>query len=107
MKNEFLIIPTHPLDRDAPEILSYEEGFRRINWEILDRERRDYHQPEIKKACMAECDINLLIPPEAFRYVYLYDQTAYRQLLELPQGRQFRNKLVVNPNMFPNYERPS
>jgi len=57
--NKLLIIPSHPLDRNEPQIYPYEKGFKHIRWDILDRsEGRDYQDQEIRKACMAECVVD-------------------------------------------------
>ena len=98
--NKFFIIPSHPLDCDEPDIYSYEDGFELIKWEILDSETgRDYHDPEIKKACMAECVMEYEIPIEAFSYIYVCNDKAEKTLKALPNG----NKITVQaaPYMFP------
>lgn len=49
--NNYQIIPSHPLDSDAPDLYSYGEGFKKVRWNILDdREHRDYKNAEIRKA---------------------------------------------------------
>lgn len=101
-KNDFFIIPSHPLDRDDPEIYSYEEGYDKIKWDILDdAQRRDYHNSEIKKACMAECVIPYTIPPEAFSFVYVMNTDAQEAILNMKNSRFIARKLTVAPYMFP------
>lgn len=102
-RNDFLIIPTHPLDRNDPEIFPYEEGFNKIRWDILDGDCRDYHDPDIKKACMAECDVKYTIPPQAFYCVFLYNQNAYDKIMKISGANVIKDKLKINPNMFPKY----
>lgn len=98
--NKFLIIPSHPLDCDEPDIYSYEEGLAQIRWDILDRETgRDYRDPEIKKACMAECVMEYRIPADAFSFVYVYNVEAKEKLDALPNGHKIAVK--VAPYMFP------
>lgn len=99
-RNELFIIPSHPLDCDEPDIYPYEEGFQLINWEILDRETgRDYHDPEIRKACMAECVMDYRIPAEAFFRVYVYDEAAKHRLEGLTGAEKIT--IEVNNLMFP------
>ena len=99
-KNKFLIIPSHPLDRDEPEIYPYEEGLKHIRWDILDMETgRDYHDPEIKNACMAECVMEYDIPIEAFSFVYVYNNEAKQWLEALPNGDKI--SIQVARYMFP------
>ncbi len=98
--NKFLIIPSHPLDCDSPDIYSYEEGLAHIRWDILDRETgRDYRDPEIKKACMAECVMEYEIPADAFSFVYVYNDEAKQKLEAFPNGHKI--KVQVAPYMFP------
>ena len=102
LENDFLIIPSHPLDSDEPDIYPYDEGFKRIRWEILDSETgRDYHDAEIKKACMAECVMEYEIPIGAFSFVYVYNNAAKQKLEKMFNGNQI--KLQVAPYMFPQF----
>lgn len=99
-KNDFFIIPSHPLDRDEPDIYPYEEGIKLIKWDILDRETgRDYRDPEIRKACMAECIMNYVIPAEAFAYVYVSTEYAKSRILRMNYSDKI--SVQVNPHMFP------
>lgn len=99
-KNEFYIIPSHPLDKDEPDIYPYNEGFRLIRWDILDRESgRDYRDPEIKKACMAECVMKYTIPCQAFHCIFVANEEAQQKILQAPNSNLVR--ITVNPNMFP------
>lgn len=98
--NEFLIIPTHPLDRNEPELYPYDEGFAKINWDILDDlENRNYFNPEIKKACMAECVMKYNIPCDAFAYVYVYNESAKERICDMKNSEKI--KVRVAPYMFP------
>ncbi len=47
------IIPCHPLSGNQIEIFEYEEGFNKINWELMNR--RNYSDTDCKNTCMAEC----------------------------------------------------
>lgn len=98
--NDFFIIPSHPLDCDMPDIYPYEEGFEHVRWDILDREQdRDYHDPDIKKACMAECVMKYVIPVNVFAFVFVYNEEAKLRLETLPNGHKI--KIQVAPYMFP------
>lgn len=98
--NAFFIIPSHPLDGEEPDIYPYEEGLSHIKWDILDKETgRDYRNPEIKKACMAECVKKCKIPIDEFAFVFVYCDEAKQKLDELPNG--YRVTVKVAPYMFP------
>ncbi len=51
--NNFKIFPTHPMHMNPLEVFDYEEGFKKIDWELM--EKRDYSDFECKEVCMAEC----------------------------------------------------
>jgi len=98
--NDFFIIPSHPLDSDEPDIYSYDEGFSLIKWEMLDMESgRNYHNSEIRKACMAECVMKYVIPPEAFAYVFVKSEDTKSKILAMENSDQVTVK--VNQYMFP------
>ena len=99
-RQEFYVIPSHPLDREIPEMYPYDEGVKKVRWDILDdKANRDYHDPEIKKACMAECITTSKIEPENIAYIYVYDEYA-KQKIERELGR-VDYRISVNPYMFP------
>lgn len=99
-QRNFFIIPSHPLDSDEPDIYPYEEGLPLIRWDILDREMgRDYHDPEIRKACMAECVMDHVISPEEFAYVYVKSESARAKILAMRHANKI--SVSVNPYMFP------
>ncbi len=101
LNHDFYIIPSHPLDKDTPEIYPYEEGFDRIQWDILDRKvgNRDYHDPEVRKACMAECVMSYAILPQAFSLVFVENEFAKSRILAMENSDQI--SLKVAPYMFP------
>ena len=78
-QNEFYIIPSHPLDKDEPDIYPYD--------------------PEIKKACMAECVMKYTIPCQAFHCIFVANEEAQQKILQAPNSNLVR--ITVNPNMFP------
>lgn len=98
--NKFYIIPSHPLDKDEPDIYPYDEGFKLIRWDILDKESgRDYRDPEIKKACMAECVVPYNIPCEAFSCIFVASEETKRKIMQAPNSNRVR--ITVNARMFP------
>ena len=103
-KQNFYIIPMHPLNREIPEILSYEEGIQKVRWDILDNvSSRDYHDQEIKNACMAECITDSLVHADDIAYVFVYSEEA-KQRIERELGRS-DSRIKVSENMFPNLRR--
>lgn len=53
--NKWKIIPTHPLDESDIDIFDYDDGFEKIEWNVIDNPKRDYLDNHIREACMAEC----------------------------------------------------
>ena len=101
-KYNFHIIPSHPLDSDTPDIYSYKEGFELIRWDILDRTGgidRDYRNPEIRKACMAECISEYTILPNDFSFVYVCTDQAEDMVLSMDKSNLVN--VQVKPYMFP------
>lgn len=99
-KHRFFIIPSHPLDNDTPEIYPYEEGLSHVRWDILDmKDGRDYHNSEIRKACMAECVMEYKIPINAFFCIYVSNENAKHLIESIPNGESVNIK--VAPAMFP------
>ena len=100
--NDFYIIPSHPLDKDEPDIYPYDEGFSLVRWDILDREHgRDYHDREIRNACMAECVMSYIIPPSAFVYIFVQNESAKRWVNSIASELGIRVSVKVRPYMFP------
>lgn len=99
-KYDFHIIPSHPLNSDTPDIYPYEDGIKQIRWDILDRTGgfdRDYRNPEIRKACMAECITTYTIPPSDFSFIFVYTDQAKSRILSMNNSVNVQ----VRPYMFP------
>ena len=100
--NNYQIIPSHPLDSDAPDLYSYGEGFKRVRWNILDdREHRDYKNAEIRKSCMAECVVKGCVPVSDFAYIYVYSERAKEKILKMENAVAIKDRIQVMPSMFP------
>jgi hypothetical protein len=66
---KFKILPQHPLSIVDCELYDYDEGFNRINWDVLCEAGSSHiNAKEIK---MAECLTNLTIPAERFKCIYV------------------------------------
>jgi len=101
-KYNFHIIPSHPLNKETPDIYTYEEGFKQIHWDILDRTGgfdRDYSDPEIRKACMAECISEYTIPPDDFSFIFVCTDQSKDKILSMNNSHLVQ--IQVSPYMFP------
>ena len=54
-QNGWKIIPTHPLDESNIDIFDYDDGFEKIEWNVIDNPDRNYLDNHIREVCMAEC----------------------------------------------------
>ena len=101
-RNNYQIIPSHPLDSDTPDIYSYAEGFTKVRWNILDDiEHRNYQNAEIRKACMAECIVKDRVPVSDFAYIYVYSERAKEKILKMENAVAIKDRIQVMPSMFP------
>lgn len=101
-RKNYQIIPSHPLDTDTPDIYPYFKGFNLVHWNILDdKEHRDYHDPEIRKACMAECIVKDCVPISDFAFIYVSNEKAEDEILKMQNAYLIKDKLRVMSTMFP------
>lgn len=101
-RKNYQIIPSHPLDTDTPDIYPYFKGFNLVHWNILDdKEHRDYHDPEIRKACMAECIVKDCVPISDFAFIYVSNEKAEDEILKMQNAYLIKDKICVMPTMFP------
>lgn len=60
--NNFKIIPTHPMHMQNFQLIEYDRGIDLIRWDIMDnKEYRDYHDDNVRNACMAEAVVKDLV----------------------------------------------
>lgn len=99
--NNFKIIPSHPLDKNEPEILPYEQGIKKIRWDIIDDIlNRNYSIQEIRTACMAECVLEYMVQPEVFAYVNVFDEVSKQKILKMDNSAKVT--ISVSPYLFYN-----
>ncbi|MGP1414448.1 MAG: DarT ssDNA thymidine ADP-ribosyltransferase family protein [Treponema sp.] len=93
--NGFLILPKHPLhNEDKIELLSYDDGFERINWEVMDK--RDYSDNECKNTCMAECLSPSVVPLSMIYSIIVPDKDTYKILDELKKKYSYQGYIDKN-----------
>lgn len=92
------IIPRHPLANEGVEVLEYDLGFERINWDAMNR--RDYHDEESKSVCMAECLSPRTVPVECFFKIYVSNIRVGQTVQMLLRDRGIRIDVDVNRGMF-------
>lgn len=80
-RNNFKILPKHPLSLEDYQLYDYEEGFKLIDWEVMTTiGRNDDNARHIK---MAECLSDRVIPVEYFKSFYVPSKTVKREVEEI------------------------
>lgn len=92
------IIPKHPLTGGEVELLQYDAGMEAIDWEVMNK--RDYSDQQCKCVCMAECLAPGPVPAKLFQAIYVKDDEAQTQVLQMLDGRDWAPHVNVAPTMF-------
>lgn len=97
-ENEFKILPIHPLSGQF-KLFHYDEGYDKINWEVIDTPIKKCTDPNSKQIKMAEALSVNAINPNDFFQIYCSDLKfiEFRQLY--PQHRnKFKRGWWLNGN---------
>ena len=78
--NGFKIIPTHPL-HGSLELYDYDEGFNRINWDLMDT--KNYSDEECKETSMAECLSAKTVSSKLFDKICVKDDDGYNKVYNI------------------------
>jgi len=92
------VIPRHPLANDEFELLDYLEGFKAIDWQLMNK--RDYSDPISKSVCMAECLSQRTEPVSFFYTVFVPSADIERIVITDASKHRHAIDVVVNENMF-------
>ncbi|MFR6582257.1 MAG: DarT ssDNA thymidine ADP-ribosyltransferase family protein [Ruminococcus sp.] len=80
-RNNFRILPKHPLALEECQLYNYDEGFEMIDWDILTRVgQNDEDARQIK---MAECLSPLVIPVDAFQCIYVSSKETENKVADM------------------------
>ena len=95
----FKIATRHPLSPKV-EILPYEDGMKKIDWDTMGR--RNYADEECKNICMAECLATSPVLPDDFYCIFVPDRIVKNEVelladRVLETGRKFF--VSVNPGI--------
>ncbi|NOJ03486.1 DUF4433 domain-containing protein [Vibrio splendidus] len=94
----WVIIPKHPLANEGVEVLEYDQGIERINWDAMNR--RDYHDDESKSVCMAECLSPWAVPVECFFKIFVSNERVGQNVQMLLRDKEIDIDVMVNRGMF-------
>lgn len=100
-KNDFRIIPKHPIAMTPLILYNYLNGYEIIEWEIMNN--RDYSDRNCKHICMAECLSPKTISPISFSQIFVRTEKV-KQIVEAECSKilntSFDFHTNVNSNMF-------
>ncbi|MCK4920550.1 MAG: DUF4433 domain-containing protein [Bacteroidales bacterium] len=88
----FKILPKHPLSLTDCNLIDYDGGMKKINWDKM--AERDYSDKECKEICMAECLTDTKVDAKDFFAIYVPDEAAKDSVVEL------RDRIVGSTNSF-------
>ena len=97
-RNNWPVIPCHPLANGDIELLNYDEGVGEIDWDLMDE--RDYHDHECKSVCMAECLSPDVVSPDQFFKIYTPTNQIARGVELMIRRQRVQVDVAVNAGMF-------
>lgn len=97
-KNDWKILPRHPLANDQMELLDYASGFEAIDWDTMNQ--RDYHDPNCKSVCMAECLAPGTVAASQFSSIFVPNTEVERKVRAWVNRLQPGIHVNVNQKMF-------
>jgi len=97
-KQNWKIIPHHPLKATKIQLLDYDEGFDVIDWAAMNE--RNYHDPHCKSVCMSECLSPETVAQSDFFSIFVDSDhsAAYVEKQNILHGSTV--DIQVNKNMF-------
>ncbi|WP_285418447.1 DarT ssDNA thymidine ADP-ribosyltransferase family protein [Pseudomonas sp. efr-133-TYG-5] len=97
-QNGWKIVPRHPLAGDSIQLLDYEQGFEAIEWDIMSC--REYHDPNCKSICMAECLAPGGVKTDDFFKIFTPNENVDALCLAKMQAAGVKVLTGVNQRMF-------
>ena len=97
-RENWKIIPCHPLASSDIELLDYAEGLDAIDWEAMNR--RDYSDSSSKSVCMAECLSPRIVKPDEFSRIFVCDDKSAIRVERVKKKFGVNVDVTVNENMF-------
>ncbi len=92
------VLPRHPLAKQDFRFYDYREGFELIDWELMDT--RDYHDPDCKSVCMAECLSPGAVGVSDFFKIFVPTKQVGSVVMSEVAKLRLSLEVTVNRNMF-------
>lgn len=97
-RRNWKIIPRHPLAAGEIQLLDYREGFEAIDWELMNK--RDYHDPDSKSVCMAECLSPAIVLQNNFYNIFVFCDESAKYVEKKQKRHGTRVDVKINEQMF-------
>lgn len=97
-RQNWKVIPFHPLAATNIELLDYEMGYAAIDWDAMNM--RDYHNPHSKSVCMAECLSPAVVPATLFYTIFVSCDESAAYVEEQKKLHGSHVEVKVNSHMF-------
>lgn len=79
--NNWKILPSHPLNEDNTQICDYDDGFSKIDWNIIDKKPMpNYGDNYEREVCMAECDSPATVSIDSIVFIKAPDEETKEQV---------------------------
>lgn len=96
-REHFKILTQHPLSLLNIDLLDYDEGINRIEWDILNK--RDYSDRLCKQICMAECLADRPVSPSEFDTIFVKDMYV-KQIVDEANNNRYSFRTTVCSGMY-------
>ena len=96
--NDWQIIPKHPLADEEVKLLSYDDGFKAIDWTQMNA--RDYGDPVSKSVCMAECLSPVKVEASRFFSFYVSCEDDQQTICNALQKATLSKYVNINSGFF-------
>lgn len=97
-RENWTVIPRHPLANREPELLSYADGIATIDWEMMDQ--RDYRDAQCRSVCMAECLSPRTVLSADFFSFYVKSERVANEVRRHLKEFNLDRDVIVNSKMF-------
>lgn len=97
-RENWKVIPRHPLANAVLQLLDYQPGVEAIDWKTMNT--RDYHDPECKSICMAECLSPAPVAVGNFFKIFVPNAAVANIVNEMINDLGLELEVRVNPRMF-------
>ena len=98
VRKNWKILPRHSLANGEMKLLDYAAGIEAIDWETMNQ--RDYHDPNCKSVCMAECLAPGTVPVSQFFAIYVRNEALEQKIRTWANHQGVAVSINVNENMF-------